>query len=147
MGLPSVLHRKHCTSNKGTFPPPLAFPGPCLYIIFLIHQQINSQVSSNKKFKFSHLKKSVSTDFLCVHAGPLATPHAGFEHTLTHAGLLRTPNPSDPRPSGYWHYHHSFFPNGKPGKMIEPVCVAKRLASTGSEREKIELCLFFFSRL
>lgn len=26
-----------------------------------------------------------------------------------------------------------FFPNSEPGKMIEPVCVAKRLVSTGSE--------------
>lgn len=50
----------------------------------------------------------------------------------------------DPGPSGYWRYHNSFFPNGKPGKMTEPVCVAKRLASTGSEGKKIELSFFFF---
>lgn len=145
MGL-SALHRKCCASNRSTFPPPIASPGPCWCVIFLSHQQIPSHVFSNKEFNFSHLKKKK----ISFHRFPTCTRRPTC-HALPqlrarahNAGLLRTPNPSDPGPSGYWRYHNSFFPNGKPGKMIEPVCVAKRLASTGSEGKKIELCVFFF---
>lgn len=152
MGLPSALLGKCCASNRAFFPPILAFPGPCLHMILLSHQQISSQVLSNEEFNCSHLKKWVPTDFLPAHAGPPAMPLSGSAHrysgTCTHT--LWSPehtNPSDPQPLGDWRYHNSFFPNGKPGKMIEAVYVAKRLASTGSEGKKIELCMFFFSCL
>lgn len=65
-----------------------------------------------------------------THASPCCS------HTLKFSLPLRTATPlffSCPGPSGYWHGDNSFFPNSKPGKMIEPACVAKGLVSTGSE--------------
>lgn len=148
MALPSALQGKCCASIPTTAPFPR--PGPpwaSLRILFLGHQQVSSQVLSNEELNFNHKKHTVATDFLRAHAGPSATPRPGFTrfysgaHALTH------------QPFRSWARRLlalsqlSFFPIGKPGKMTEPVCVAKRLASTGSEGGKIELCVFFFSCL
>jgi hypothetical protein len=46
------LHRKHCIAMRAPFSPSLTFPGP-LQIVSFSHQEINSQVLSNK-FSFSH---------------------------------------------------------------------------------------------
>lgn len=134
------------------FPPLLAFPGPCLYMISLSHQQISSQVLSNEEFNCSHLKKWVPTDFLPAHAGPPAMPLSGSAHrysgTCTHT--LWSPehtNPSDPQPLGYWRYHNSFF-SQRQARKDDRNCVCSQKTSLNWFRgKKIELCMCFFSCL
>lgn len=75
---------------------------------------------------------------LCPALAPRTHSHTRWSSKHT--------NSSNPQPSGYWRYHNSFFfPNGKPGKMIGTVYVAKRLASTGSEGEKNWVVYFFLA--
>lgn len=147
-----------CFQPGHFFPPPLAFPGLCLRLILLSHQQNNSPILSNKEFNFNHLLKKkkiffflVSTDLLPAHAGPLTVPRPGFAHRYSCARAHTSRLLKHTKPFRSWAFgllalsqlFFFFFPNGKPGKMIELVYVAKRLASTGSEGKKIELCIFF----
>lgn len=159
MGLPSTLQGKCCASNQGIFfPHPWPFLGSacvwsCSATNRIIHRSfptrsLTSTIYKKKKKFFFSWSPPISYLRTQAHSPcPALASHTDTPaHALTQADSWNTPNPSDPGPSGYWRYHNSFFfffPNGKPGKMIELVYVAKRLASTGSEGKKIELCIFF----
>lgn len=149
MGLPSALHRKCCASNKSTFPPLLNWRGPCLCTVFLSHQQISSQVLSNKEFNFNHKKKNKKNSFHRFPTCMRRPIHHAPSHLHTH--IFRRRTSAHTKPFRSWALgllalsQLFFFPIGKPGKLIEPVCVAKRLASTGSGGGKLSCVSFFFS--
>lgn len=145
MGLPSALRRKYCASNASPFSPPLAFPGPCVCISFSatnssVHRTFPASLTSAIKKR----KRIVSTDFLHARAGPSTTPHPGFVHL--HPTTRAHTKPFQSRALRLLALSQLFFfPIGKPVRMIEPVHVAKRLASTGSEGKKLSCVPFFFS--
>lgn len=140
MGLPPALHRKCCASNKSTFSPLLAFLGPACVLSFSATNRLVYRSFPTRSLTSTKKKKIVSTEFLRAHAGPSTMPHPGFAHFYSgkrcaHTKpfrswalrLLALSQLSPPRPPSPPHPPAI----GKPGKMIEPVCVAKRLASTG----------------
>lgn len=143
-----------CTGNAvlptgPLFLHPIASPGPCWCVIFLSHQQIPSQVFSNKEFNFSHLKKKKKK--ISFHRFPTCTRRPTCQalpqlRACAHnAGLLCTPNPSDPGPSGYWRYHNSFFSQWQARKDDRTCVCSQKTGLNWFRGEKIELCVFFFS--
>ena len=151
MGLPSALLRKCRASNRAPSPHPWPLLGLTCVCSWsatkrLAHRSFSTKSLTSgikKKKKKKHWFPPIST---CTCRPACHVPPWLHAHTLTHAGLLNTPTLPIPSPRVTGVITIPFFPNGKPGKMIGTMYVAKRLASTGSEGEK-NWVVYFFSCL